>query len=76
MVLVDKLNRTAEAIQWKASQLCLTLEENYWSEKDVTFLLKNREWMTYDELAEELRRTRPAIAHKIQELKKKGVING
>lgn len=75
-ILVDKFNRTADAIQWKASALGLTQEENYWSEKDVSFLLINREHMTYKEIADKLGRTEPAIAHQIQELKKKGKTYG
>jgi DNA-binding MarR family transcriptional regulator len=72
--LAKKLNRSEDAIQWKASKLGLTQKENYWSEKEVAFVIKNREYLTYVEMADHLNRTRPAIAHQIQELKKKGII--
>lgn len=74
--LITKLNRTAEAIQWKASKLGLSLPENYWTDKEISFLVNNRRRLTHQDIADQLGRTRPAITHKVQELKKKGLING
>lgn len=75
-VLVSKLGRTAHSIRWRASKLGLTRDESYWSDKETEFLIKNLDYLTYQDIADQLGRTRPAVKNKIIGLKKNGIING
>lgn len=68
-VLVKFLNKTEDAIRWRASYLHVTKPKgNEWSTDDIEYLKKNKGNMTYQDLAYYLGRTKSAVANKILDL--------